>query len=154
MIKFCGQYVTFQEVPNEVSLTFSVTNCPYRCEGCHSSWLQGDIGDELTEEDIRYYLKKYNNGITCVCFMGTGGDLSSIKKLVAYVRSLGYKTCVYSGGNIDEIKESGSPDYFKEGQYKKELGGLDHQTTNQRMWKKNLEGEYEDITSWFWRKKE
>lgn len=154
MVKYCGHYTTCQEVPNEVSLTFSITNCPHRCEGCHSPWLQENIGDELTLADILYYMNKYSDGFTCVCFMGTGGDLVSLKNLVEYVRSLGYKTCVYSGESIDAAKEVGFPDYFKEGQYNKELGGLNHRTTNQHMWKKNSEDEYEDITEWFWRKKE
>ena len=124
MVKYCGYYITFQEVPNEVSLTFTISNCPYRCEDCHSPWLQKNIGDELTTETIMLLLDKYQGAVTCVCFMGDGHELY------------------------------GFPDYFKEGSYIKRLGGLDSPSTNQHMWKMCEDGKYHDITSWFWRKKE
>lgn len=163
MVKYCGHYITFQEVPNEVALTFTITNCPNRCEGCHSPWLQEDIGDELTEQDIAYFLKQYSGAVTCVCFMGEGSDSAKLGDLIGFVNACGLKTCLYSGCDIDVDL---SPyviypllDYIKTGSYKKELGGLDHPTTNQRMWKlsgldKHGTAIYEDITSWFWRKKE
>ena len=81
MVKFCGHYITCQEVPGEISLTFSISRCPHRCEGCHSPWLQADIGDELTVWDIDYYIQQYWDGITCVCFMGTGGDNETVAQL-------------------------------------------------------------------------
>lgn len=154
MVKYCGYYITFQEVPNEVSLALTISNCPYRCEGCHSPWLQQDIGDVLTADVIRSLLDKYQGAVTCVCFMGDGNDYVAIRSLVRLVRSLGLKTCVYTGGHRNDIELYDFPDYFKEGPYIKKLGGLDSPSTNQRMWKLNDEGKYHDITSWFWRKKE
>ena len=154
MVKYCGYYITFQEVPNEVSLTFTISNCPYRCEDCHSPWLQKNIGDELTTETIMLLLDKYQGAVTCVCFMGDGHDYGSLRKLVEYVRSIGIKTCVYSGGHRNDAELYGFPDYFKEGSYIKRLGGLDSPSTNQHMWKMCEDGKYHDITSWFWRKKE
>ena len=154
MVKYCGYYITFQEVPNEVSLTFTISNCPYRCEDCHSPWLQKNIGDELTTEIIMRLLDKYQGAATCVCFMGDGNDYPSLRKLVEYVRSMGIKTCVYSGGHRNDVELYGFPDYYKEGSYVKRLGGLDSPSTNQHMWKMCEDGKYHDITSWFWRKKE
>ena len=163
MVKYCGHYVTAQEVPNEISLVFSVTNCPHHCEGCHSPWLQADIGDELTQEDIAYYIKQYKDGITCVCFMGEGTNPDELIPLTCLVHDFGLKTCVYSGRDIEhdlyDFHFPGLLDYIKTGSYKKDLGGLSSPTTNQKMWK--LTGFtddgvaiYEDITSWFWRRKE
>ena len=154
MVKYCGYYITFQEVPNETALVFTISECPYRCEGCHSPWLQTNIGDELTPEVILCLLDKYQGAITCVCFMGDGNDHDTIRNLIRLVRMYGYKTCLYTGGCRNDIDLYGFPDYFKEGPYIEKLGGLDSPQTNQRMWKKNDEGKYEDITSWFWRKKE
>ena len=154
MVKYCGYYITFQEVPNEVALVFTVSNCPYRCEGCHSPWLQTDIGDELTEGVILRLLDKYQGSITCVCFMGDGNDHIAIQRLVRFVRAQGFKACLYTGGHRNDVELYDFPDYFKEGPYIKSLGGLDSPRTNQRMWKLNEEGKYQDITSWFWRKKE
>ena len=62
MVKYCGHYITAQEVPDEISLVLSITNCPHRCEGCHSPWLQADIGDELTPEILRHLIKAYKDG--------------------------------------------------------------------------------------------
>lgn len=153
MVKYCGHYITFQEVPNEVALTFPISNCPYRCEGCHSPWLQTDMGDELTKDVILSLLDKYQGAVTCVCFMGTGGDTLSIGQLVFAMSYYGIKTCVYTGGSREEAKKLCLPDYLKEGQYIARLGGLDSVSTNQRMWKMEEDGKYHDITSWFWRKK-
>lgn len=44
MIKHVGYDVTFQEVPNEVSLVIPISMCQNRCEGCHSAYLRNDIG--------------------------------------------------------------------------------------------------------------
>ena len=154
MVKYCGYYITFQEVPNEVALTFTVTNCPYHCEGCHSPWLQTDIGDELTESVIRSLLDKYQGAVTCVCFMGDGNDPIAINRLVKYAHSCGLKTCVYTGSHRNDVEDMGFPTYFKEGKYVRDLGGLSSPSTNQRMWRMEEDGKYHDITSWFWRKKE
>ena len=154
MVKYCGHYITFQEVPNEIALTFTISNCPYRCQGCHSPWLQQDIGDELTKDVVLSYLDKYQGVITCVCLMGDGNDYDAIRSIVRMVRSFGLKTCVYTGGHRNDVELYDFPDYFKEGVYIEKLGGLSSASTNQRMWKLNDEMKYEDITSWFWRKKE
>lgn len=162
MLKYCGHYITFQEVPNEVSLTFTITNCPYRCEGCHSPWLQSDIGDELTIADILDYINQYQGAITCVCFMGTGGDIIALGKLINYVHKLGLKVCIYTGKSCDEAwnmvefflnHEVYVPDYVKYGMYIKELGGLNSKTTNQRMMMRTNDS-WENITPLFWKKKE
>lgn len=159
MVKYCGHYVTFQEVPNEISLTFTITNCVHQCPGCHSSWLQGDIGDELTISDIKYYLKQYDGAITCICLMGTGNDPEALAKLLSDVKKLGYKVCLYAGEEfIDDIpawkhlKMEDWPHYLKVGGYKEELGGLDKETTNQRFLKFDPQGFYIDITNVFWRR--
>ena len=163
MVKYCGHYITAQEVPDEISLVLSITNCPHHCEGCHSPWLQADIGDELTPEILRHLIKAYKDGITCVCFMGEGQDPEALNILMAHVQAYGLKVCLYSGQDIindlSEFRCYPLPDYFKTGSYKKELGGLNSPTTNQRMWKKDgftNDGiaVYMDITAWFWRKKE
>lgn len=163
MVKCCGHYVTFQEVPNEVSLVFSITNCQHRCPGCYSPWLQEDVGDELTEHDIAYLLMKYSGAVTCVCFMGEGGDPAKLGELIRYVNECGLKTCLYSGRDIDVDLSPYAVypllDYIKTGSYKKEFGGLDRPTTNQKMWRlsgltKDGAAIYDDITSWFWKKKD
>lgn len=161
MIKFLNYYITFQEVPDEISLVFTITNCRNRCKGCHSPWLRDDIGTDLSEYMVRI-IEKYKQDITCVCFMGDGGDPTGISAQILAAKAMGMKTCLYTGNNYffseldNNIKNTvyGQLDYLKLGPYEEELGGLDSLTTNQRMVKWNQEQQkYEDVTSWFWRKK-
>jgi anaerobic ribonucleoside-triphosphate reductase activating protein len=43
-------------------------------------------------------------------------------------------------------------EYIKIGPYIKHLGPLKNPTTNQRLYRRNDEGEFEDITFRFWKK--
>ena len=70
MLKYVNTAVVFQEIPDEVTLSVNISNCPCRCPGCHSSYLWEDEGEPLTPEVLEAMLKRYGKGITCVCLMG------------------------------------------------------------------------------------
>ena len=70
-LRYAGAAVTLAEVPEEVSLTISITNCRFRCHGCHSAYLQEDIGRPLLP-DLDALIHRYAGLITCVCLMGEG----------------------------------------------------------------------------------
>lgn len=161
MIKYCGHYITFQEVPNEVALTLSISNCPHQCPGCHSPWLLADIGDELTPFELSRLIHQYRDGITCVCFMGEGDDPRAMANLILTAKVEGLRVCLYSGAEfmggvpaLNALPRDEWPEYIKIGPYRRELGGLDHETTNQQMFWRAGNNTYQDITAWFWRKKE
>ena len=146
MIKYVPEdtSVTFSEIPDEICLCINISNCPHRCLGCHSSYLQTDIGVELTN-DILDSIIDNNEGVTCVVFMGGDSDKGSLKKLGAFVKSKRLKSAWYSGESnlsIDNYKDYF--DYIKVGPYIKELGPLNSNTTNQRMY--SLINGIEDIT--------
>ena len=161
MLKHTGYSITFQEVPNEIALVFPISGCTRHCDGCHSPWLQTDIGDNL-EDDFHYIVGKYIGEITCVCFMG-GDDVDpeTLARLIKAALLYGLKTCVYSGAPYETActevfrhLERGDLTYLKTGPYIRELGGLASSTTNQHMYRWNPKRNYyEDITSWFWRKR-
>lgn len=156
MLRFTGHYITCQEVPGEVSLTLTISGCPYRCRGCHSPWLRNDIGDRLTTDALFRLMARYHDGITCVCFMGDGGDAPLISEFIRFVHECGYKACLYTGDSeMTLLSWSGDkPDYYKVGPYDDTLGGLDSPTTNQRMYRYDkVTGLYKDITSLFWKEK-
>ena len=46
-LKYVECAVTLEEVPTEISLTISISNCRFHCHGCHSAYLQQDIGKPL-----------------------------------------------------------------------------------------------------------
>jgi len=140
LTKYDGYYITFQEVPNEISLTFTITNCPHACKGCHSPWLRNDVGRYL-KEDILSIISKYDEMITCVCFMGEGND---IDELISLSKEIEYKTAIYVG--LDNISEwMLNFDYVKVGHFEESLGGLDNPSTNQKMYK-TINDKFVDIT--------
>lgn len=132
-IKYTDTIIGFREVPDEVSLCINISNCPNRCEGCHSPELWDDIGIELTTEELDKLIKT-NTGISCVCFMGGDNNPVKINELAKWIKS-NYpelKTCWYSGCKIlDENIELENWNFIKLGPYIKSLGGLDGKYTNQ-----------------------
>ena len=55
----CSLYaVTMEEVSTEISLTISISNCRFRCHGCHSAYLQQDVGKPLLP-DLMTLLRRY-----------------------------------------------------------------------------------------------
>lgn len=127
--------VVFQEVPNEISLCFSMSGCKLDCINCN--WkgftdIEKDI--DLTEEIFRSMLSKYACCATCVLFMGGEWDKDNLIKYLMIARSeYGLLTCLYTG--LEEIDKDIKKqlDYVKLGPYKEELGALDKKTTNQRF---------------------
>lgn len=144
--------ITFAEIPYEICLCINVTNCPHRCEGCHSPYLREDIGEELTFNALDWMISK-NKGVTCVVFMGGDSDKDYIKQLALHVSSLGLKSGWYSGETSIDLEEYGKfLDYIKVGPYIESLGPLNAKTTNQRLYKVDKhDGSIEDVTFRFWK---
>lgn len=138
MLKFIGSSVVFREIPDEISLAINITNCPHKCENCHSKILQGDVGELLTYTELSGLISE-NPGITCVLFMGGDFDLNEINNLAHYIK-LNYKlkTGIYSGSAFKHVipkLELKYFDYVKTGPYIEKLGPLNKETTNQRLYK-------------------
>ena len=57
-LKYVEYAVTLEEVPTEISLTISISNCRFRCHGCHSAHLQQGIGKPLLP-DLMILLRRY-----------------------------------------------------------------------------------------------
>jgi len=149
-MKYTTYDIVFREIPGEITLAINLSNCPFRCEGCHSPELQEDLGEPLTAEKLVELIDS-NPGITCVCFMGGDRSLSELKTLSLAVSKHAIKRAWYSGRN--KLPQEMLPhfDYIKVGPYIKDRGPLDTETTNQRLYKISNQnsGEYlaEDITA-------
>ena len=159
MIKYVPEDTTvcFAELRDEVSLGINLSCCPHRCRGCHSPYLQTDMGAELTESILDEMIQK-NQGITCVLFLGGDADKDRLRELALHIRNIyGHDIRVgwYSGeDSLDLYQNIGVFDYIKVGSYKQEFGGLDKKTTNQRVYRllsgnNQLSERIEDITSTF-----
>ena len=150
MLRYASYDIVFQEIPDEVTLAINISNCPNRCEDCHSPHLQEDSGEELTESVLFALLEKYGNAVTCVCFMGGDNSPESVFHWAKFVRQFRKKTAWYSGN--DNLHENAPRyfDYIKWGKYIKKLGGLNTPTTNQRFYR--IENETMiDMTERFYR---
>lgn len=152
-MKYVNECIVFQEVPDEVTLAINISNCPCHCPGCHSKFLWGDIGTELTNDVLEDMINKYNGEITCVAFMGGDANVNDLMGSARYLKNIhpNLKVAWYSGRTV--ISTQLNKDYFdylKLGPYIAHLGPLKSKTTNQRMYKK-IENNWTDITSRFWR---
>lgn len=154
-LKYMGYSIVFQEVPDEVSLAFNISDCPYRCEGCHSKYLWEYNGDNflLYLEDI---IKRYKDFISCLCIMGGDQNMSEIEQALRIAKKYNLNTCIYSGSDSIDMFENVLPllDYIKIGCYNSELGGLDKKTSNQHMYKLTDGTIKEDITYKFRKNKD
>lgn len=146
MLKYVDTLVSFQEVPDEITLCINISNCPCHCEGCHSPYLAEDVGEYLTPDKL-LELVSSNKGISCVSFMGGDSNPGNINGLAAVIRyQTNLKIAWYSGRQyIPEGLNLSYFDYIKIGPYIPKLGGLDKETTNQIMYKVD-NGNLIDIT--------
>lgn len=133
MLKYINTQVVFREFPDETTLAFNISNCPIHCPDCHSKYLWEDTGTNLTIENIISELDKYNDGITCIGFMGGDFDISYLTYIVQSLKKI-YPNLKYGWYSGREYINSVF-DYVKTGPYDKRYGGLDKNTTNQRFYK-------------------
>jgi len=155
MLKYVNTDVVFQEIPDEVTLAVNISNCPCHCPGCHSHYLWEDIGLPLDTDAIDAFVTKYGKDITCLAFMGGDCDPKGVNRLAQYIHEEHpqYKVGWYSGRlRIPSDVKKTDFDYIKVGPYIRHLGPLGKPTTNQRMYKQNNAGTFDDITERFWRK--
>jgi len=162
MLKYKDTMVTFSEIPEEVTLCINITGCPVHCPDCHSKWLWEDTGYILDGRAIDTLMSN-NQGISCVCFMGGDNNPNEIYELAKFIKEhWNLKVGWYSGMPLRQDLPLEYLDYMKTGPYKKELGGLDSITTNQRLYKvmpkyafnsnKIMYRYLDDITYKFWKK--
>ena len=145
--------VVFEEIPDEITLAINITNCPCKCNGCHSKFLWDDIGTELTNDELDRMVDR-ERGITCVCFMGGDREPKYIEELSKHIKSKydTIKTAWYSGmDDISSEVDICSFDYIKIGHYDEDKGPLNKETTNQKLFKIDG-GVIENITNRFWKR--
>jgi len=145
-LKYISTCIALQEVPDEISLIINVSGCPHHCENCHSQYLWEYTGRDLTT-NIQDLINEYKEYISCICLMGGDYNVGELNYVFNLIANNGLKACFYTGLNHIPIGLI-MLDYIKIGEYKKELGGLDKLTTNQRFYK-NVNGQYKDITNVF-----
>ena len=150
MLKYVETQVTFAEIPNEITLAINISNCPCHCEGCHSPYLSKNIGEILDLQHLTDLIDA-QKGISCVCIMGGDNAPSEVDEIAENIKEYYHSLKVgwYSGKQeLSKYIDLENFDYIKLGPYKKELGGLNKKTTNQRFYKV-VDNELIDITYMF-----
>ena len=160
--KIANYQTVFREFPDEITLAFNFSSCPFRCKNCHSQYLAEDIGEESTLEYIDSIIDKHPES-TCIGLMGGDADPDWISRIALHIHHkypalhIGW----YSGRTWNRHSEDVPVnaflfDYIKFGQYIEELGGLDNPNTNQRMYHNTVHNNdicnWEDITYKFQKK--
>lgn len=148
-MNYLSKQIVFQEVPNEVAMSFLITGCPLKCSGCHSAsaWNK-EIGTKLSPATLGEAIKPYQEFITTVLFLWGEWEEDVLMELITTTKKLWLKAALYTGLGIGEVSSSllEKLNYIKVGRWVQELGGLDSPTTNQRMYNLNTK---EDITYYF-----
>ncbi len=124
--------IVFQEVPNEISLCFSITGCKVGCHGCHSTelWYRNN-GSALTNNSFYHWLQRYKGLITCVIFFGGEWQPQALIEKLIIAKQQQLKTCLYSGQNYIDISITQHLTFLKTGAWQAKLGGLNSESTNQ-----------------------
>ena len=99
------------------------------------------------------FVDEYGKNLTCIAFMGGDSDPRGVNQLAQYVHEEypQLRVAWYSGRTVISAAINKEDfDYIKIGPFIKHLGPLKKPTTNQRLYRNNGDGEFEDITSRFW----
>lgn len=156
MLKYVNHDIVFQEFPDEITLAVNLSLCPCACPGCHSTYLWGDNGEELTEKRLFALVEQYGATITCVGLMGGDNDPASVFSLLKRLKEVYPRlhTGWYSGRDKfpPMLSADVAPDYVKIGAWRADRGPLNAPTTNQRMYRFSADGTSEDITFRFQKK--
>lgn len=135
-MRYSGLQITFQEIPNQISLSIHVSGCPLACPGCHSADLWNkNKGQQLTPESFTELLQKYQGYFNCVLFMGGEWHPEQLAELLQITKKAGFKTALFTGYELHQVPKKLVQllDYIKVGPWIAHLGGLDSPTTNQRL---------------------
>ena len=126
--------ICFQEVPDEVSLAFTITGCPLRCQGCHSqdTW-DPETGIQLNNDNFQHYLTRYQGLVSCVLFFGGEWNPAALLDKLSLAKKHGLKTCLYTGKTKVSQHLIAQLDYLKTGAWRPNQGGLEKEKTNQRF---------------------
>ena len=133
-MRYTSQQITFQEIPDEISLSFLISGCPLRCEGCHSadSW-NPSRGIHLDQAVLEALIAKYRSVITCVLFLSGEWQSAELIALLRYCRQQQLKTALYTG--LDDVSHALKEQltFLKTGSWNAALGGLKSAHTNQAL---------------------
>lgn len=162
-MKFLNYQIYTNEIPDELSLGFTILGCDVHCPECHSKHVW-----DINSKDIGTVLNKYlfekicfkQKDATCILFFGGEWESESLIEFLSLARFLKFKTALYTGRTLDYMNKLNEKyndklyfnlDYLKIGPYIPEYGELINPCTNQRLFKIEMTPIKYDITNKFWK---
>lgn len=131
-MKYTGHTIVFKEHPEYVSLLISISNCPVKCQKCHTPELQKDVGEVFTIETLKDLIVKYYGLIQNVIFFGGDQYTIQIIEMLKLCHEFELKTTIWTGREDIAPCIKMHVDYLKTGPYIESKGGLECPNTNQR----------------------
>lgn len=133
-LRYSSEQIVWQEVPGEISLAYTITGCPLRCKGCHSSESRNpELGEPLTPDYLDSRLEEYDGLVSCVLFLGGEWLPDLLQPLLRVAGRRQLKTCLYTGSESVASELLPHLTYLKTGPWIAARGGLDNPNTNQRF---------------------
>lgn len=162
-LRYLNYQVYTNEIPDELSLGFTILGCNVHCPECHSKHVwdinSKDIGHILTRNkflDVCYD----QDGITCILFFGGEWEPDALMYFLGIAKDNGFRTALYTGRTLEYMDKLNndyqngiykSLDYLKVGPYIPEAGPIICSKTNQRLFKLKSQIVKYDITEKFWK---
>jgi anaerobic ribonucleoside-triphosphate reductase activating protein len=117
-------FVDFPDDDGDAVIVF-VRGCQHGCKGCHSPSLQNFVKIKNAYSLVKDIQSVANSGNKTMKVVLSGGDplhpfhIKKIGYVCDVLRSLGYSICIYTGYNIDYVKNAfnGEFDFIKCGCY-------------------------------------
>lgn len=140
----------FIEIPDQISLNLYAQGCLKRCPGCQNPELQSfNGGSKIFLDDIKNIIEQYHM-CDFICYLG--GDITYQLNVVEFNKEFqkyGKKICIYTGRKFEELEKEflENVDLVKDGEWKKELGPVNQEGTNQSFWLKK-EGIWSLVRNW------
>lgn len=132
-MKYVYKSVVFKELPEKISLCYSISGCQKYCKGCHSSELWEEKNEHflLNEFILREHLEEYKGLINGIVFLGGEWHEKELGYFLDIAKEYNLTTCLYSSEENISLFLKNKLDYVKLGKYNEKLGGLESPKTNQ-----------------------
>ena len=152
MLLYASVGISELEIPSKRSLAIYISNCQHKCKNCHTPYLHNSYGDILKNNFETIFIIYYQY-FDIVCFMGEGKetqqDRNEMIQYCKYIHENNKLVALYSGRDCDIESWMYCFDYVKIGSYQESNGPIIKSTTNQKLFKKDLD-KYKEITYMFW----
>jgi anaerobic ribonucleoside-triphosphate reductase activating protein len=138
----------FIEIPDQISINIYVQGCKNNCLGCQNPELKEfDIGTNINQYTIIDIIESKPIG-NWICWLGGDATYQPDDFIIfnQIFKSLNKKICLYTGRYFTDIKNMiEDVDLVVDGPWVEELGGVNSENTNQKVYFKNKNNEWINI---------